>query len=197
MGRIRKALLTALIVGVGGFAVGATTFSAFSASTSNANNAFSAGTVVMTDNDGGSTALVSLSGARPGDSSSGCIKATYTGTLDSSVKLYAALTGTLAPYLTLKVTRGTQTTGTFPACGNFAADATDYNGNGAGVIYQGLLSAYPADYAGGILDPKTATPETWTTNEDHVYRFEVTLADNNATQGLTGGATFHWEARNL
>jgi hypothetical protein len=111
--------------------------------------------------------------------------------------LYATVSGALAPYLTLTVTRGTDSAPSFSSCANFTADATDYIGQGAGVVYQGSLSGYPTDYASGIVDPKPATPETWTTGEAHSYRFNISLDNNLAAQGLSATAAFTWEARNL
>ena len=64
------------------------------------------------------------------------------------------------------------------------------------MIYQGALSGFPATYAGGIVDPIPGSPETWTASEARVYRFAVTLADDNAAQGQSATASFSWEARN-
>lgn len=196
MSRPRKILRSLVVVGVTGAAVAAGTFAAFSASTTNASNAIAAGTVSLADNDAGS-AVVSLPAASPGQTSTGCVAVTYGGSLDAGVRLYAALAGTLAPYLTLTVTRGTDPSPSFSSCAGFTADATDYLGLGAGVLYDGLLSAFPATYAAGIVDPLPASPETWTTGEQHVYRFSVTLANDDQAQGRSQTASFTWEARNL
>ena len=172
---------------------GTGTFSAFSSSTSNSGNNFSAGTVTITDNDLDVAAL-SLSGAKPNDSDTSCLKVIYTGSLASNVRLYATVTGTLAPYLNVVVTRGTNTS-PFGDCTNFSADPTNYIGQGNGVVYSGLLSAFPSTWAAGVVDAPGAV-ESWATSEEHDYRFVVTLADNNAAQGLSSGATFTWEAQN-
>ena len=82
-------------------------------------------------------------------------------------------------------------------CTNFTADSTNYIGSGAGVIYAGLLSAYPTTYGAGIVDPTSGSPETWTTSEAHSYEFVISLNNNAAAQGLSSTATFTWEARNL
>ena len=195
--RLRKLLLSALIVGVTGLIAGAASWSAFSSTTSNPSNTFQAGSVSLSDNDGGN-ALLSLTNAMPGATTTGCIKVTYGGSLDSTVKLYATVSGDLAQYLTLKVTRGTDS-GTYPTC-NFTPDTRDYTGNGAGVIYNGNLSAYPTTYGAGITDPENSTggTETWTgsPNETHAYKLEVTLQNNSAAQGKSATASFTWEARN-
>ena len=191
----RKLLLTLLVLG-GLAAVGGTaTFSAFSSTTSNTGNSFAAGTVLITDNDLGS-AMLSLSNAQPGATDTSCILVTYSGSLASTVKLYGSISGALAPYLTLTITRGTDVDPVFDDCVNFQPDGTDYIGSGNGVVYQGALSAFPASYATGLVDPLAASPETWTTGEARIYRFAVTLADDNGAQGQSATASFNWEARN-
>jgi hypothetical protein len=161
------------------------TFSAFSSTTSNPGNTFSAGTVTIGDNDAGG-ALYSLTDQTPGATVTRCIKVTYTGTLDADVKLYTPSTiGSLGPFLNLTVTPGTQATPTFPSCTGFTPDA-------GGAIFTGTLAAFAAahpSYAAGLADSPGAGTE-WATDDAVVYRFEVTLADDNAANAFT------WEARN-
>jgi predicted ribosomally synthesized peptide with SipW-like signal peptide len=192
MRRLTRSLLVLALM-AGGIAYG--TYAAFSSVTSNSEDSFAAGTVAIGDNDAGA-AMVSLSNALPGDSTTGCIKVTYTGSLAATVRLYATVTGGLAPYLTLTVTRGTQTSPSFPSCTGFTADATNYIGAGAGVIYSGNLSAYPSTYATGVVDPTSGSPQTWVTNDAHAYKFDVTLQSNAAAQGQSSTANFIWEAQN-
>ena len=191
----RRLLLSALVL-AGLVAVsGAATYSAFSSQTSNTGNSFAAGTVLITDNDLG-TAMLALSNAKPGDNDTSCILLTYSGTLDSTVRLYGTVAGGLAPYLTLTVTRGTDSAPSFDSCASFSADPTDYIGAGAGVIYQAALSAFPATYATGLVDPTSGSPESWTASEVHSYRFVVTLVNDNNAQGQNATAAFTWEAQN-
>lgn len=182
---------------LGGLAAvsGAATYSAFSSQTSNTGNSFAAGTVLIADNDVDS-AMLSLSNAQPGDSDTSCILVTYSGSLSSTVKLYGSIAGALAPYLTLTITRGDDPTPVFDDCNGFAADSTDYIGSGQGVIYQGALSAFPGSYAAGLVDPVTGSPETWTATESRVYRFVVSVANDNSAQGQSATASFTWEAQN-
>jgi predicted ribosomally synthesized peptide with SipW-like signal peptide len=193
--RRHQLLLTALILV--GIAVVTTvaTYSAFSSTTSTSGNTFAAGTVLIGDNDLGS-AMLALPNAKPGDSDTSCITLTYTGTLDSSVRLYATVSGGLAPYLNVTVTRGTDANPTFDSCTTFNPDSTDYIGSGNGVVYQGTLSGFPTSYAAGLVDPTSGSPETWQTDEVHVYRFVISLANDNGAQGQTATAGFTWEARN-
>jgi hypothetical protein len=173
----------------------ASTFSSFSAVTGNAANTGTAGSVSIGDNDSG-TALLTMTGLKPGDTDTGCITVTSTGTLASLVKLYGTTTGSgLDAYLSLVVTRGSGAGG-FDDCTGFTADAANYIGQGAGVLYSGTLTAFPDSYAAGVQDPRSSVPEVWTTGESHTYRFALTLADTDAAQGLGYTQTFTWETRN-
>jgi len=162
----RRLLLSLLVMGTFGAIAGVGAYSSFTSTTSNTGNSFAAGSVVLGDNDS-NTAMLSLTNAKPGVSDTSCIKVTYTGSLSSTVRLYGTLSGTLASYLTLTVTRGTDSSPSFDSCTNFTADATNYNGNGAGVIYTGNLSAFPSSYAAGIVDPTSGSPATWTNGNAH------------------------------
>lgn len=190
--KVAIALVLMAFIGAG---AGVGTWSAFSATTDNTGNSFEAGTVIISDNDSG-TAMLALVNAKPGDTDQSCINVTYTGTLASSVRLFGTTGGNgLDQYLDLVVTRGSGAAG-FDNCTGFTADAANYIGAGAGVIYNGTLQGFADTYAAGIVDPTSGTPEVWTTGESHTYRFAVTLQDNNAAQGLNATQSFTWEARN-
>jgi hypothetical protein len=155
---------------------------------------YGSGSVVIADNDS-DTAMLSLSNAQPGASSTGCIQATYTGSLPATVRLYATSSGTgLDQYLDLTVTRGTISSGAFASCTNFSADATNYLGAGNGVIYTGTLQGFPSDYAAGLVEPTAGAPESWTNPETHAYKLVVTLQNNTGAQGKTATTTFTWQA---
>jgi hypothetical protein len=145
----RRALVVMLLAGLA--AVGMrVTVAAFSGTTANAGNSYAAGTVNLTDNDTG--AMLSLSSAVAGATDTSCVRLTYNGSLDANVRHYATVAGTLAPYLSLKVTRGRNSSG-FDNCTGFTEDTDDHIGAGPGVIYDGKLSSYPTSWAGGIVDP--------------------------------------------
>jgi hypothetical protein len=158
--------------------------------------------VCLVDNDV-DTAMFTMSNMVPGSTEAGCIKVTYSGTLNSTVKLYGTTTGSgLDQFLNLRVTRGAfvPTEPAFDSCANFVSDDSDHLGAGAGVIYNGTLQAWGDDFASGLLDPSDclAPPcaaEAWTDSESHVYRFEITLQDDNSAQGRIATQTFTWEAR--
>jgi predicted ribosomally synthesized peptide with SipW-like signal peptide len=177
-------LVSALVIGL--VASGAT-FSAFNAQTTSTANTFNTGTVSIADNDGGSV-MFALSGMRPANPVNRCIQVTYTGTLGAAVKLYGTTTaGTgLESYLNLTVTRGTVSSGAFPSCTSFTADAS------GAVLYSGLMSAFPASLAApAIADPNTS----WATGEVHAYQFTVDVVDDNNAQNKNATETFTWDAR--
>ena len=173
-----KIALTATVL-AGLTAAGQGTFAAFSATTENTGNTFTAGTVALTDNDA-NAAMFTMTGARPGAPKESCIQVSYDGTLPASLKLYGAPSGD-AQYVSIKVERGTQTTPAFPSCTGFTPTATLYN--------TALLSAYPTTYDLGLTDTALAP------GDKRVYRFTADIVDNNAAQGKTAGAAFTWEAR--
>lgn len=182
MNRYRKIAISAVVTGLTAIVAGTGTYAAFSGTTSNTGNGFSAGTVAISDNDAGG-ALLTLTNATAGDSTNGCIEITYTGSLNAEVRIYGAVAGTLGPYLDLTVERGTQGSPSFPSCAGFSSAAT---------VYSGTLAAFPSTWGGGIADGLT-----WVTNDARVYRFTVTLSNDPAAQGKSATADFTWEARNL
>ncbi len=188
-------LVTALTLALVVSLVGGVTYAGFTASTANSGNSFSSATVAIEDNDEG-VRMLSLSDALPGDMDTSCISLTYTGSLASTVRLYAAVSGALAPYLTLTVMRGTDPDPVFGSCATFSPDETDYTGGGPGVVFAGLLSEFPGTYSSGIVDATAGSPESWTTSESHAYKFVVSLNNDTAARGLSSTVSFTWEARN-
>ncbi len=179
-------------------AAGGATYAAYTATTTNGGNNIEAGSVKLSDNGDG-TSLMSMAAGVPGDTTSACIKVTYDGSLPASVRLYGTTTGSgLDPYVDLKITRGayTPTEPAFKSCTNFQPDAANYIGAGNGVIYNGTLQAFPDDYASGLVDPLAGSPESWTSGEVHVYRFETVLQSDFAAQNKNATQAFLWEARN-
>jgi predicted ribosomally synthesized peptide with SipW-like signal peptide len=190
MGIPRRVLLSLLVVGLlGGVAV-VGTLSAFSSTTTNADNSFAAGTVTLADNDSGGV-LYSVSNQKPGVDTVKCIKLTYTGSLGADVKLYTPSTvNAAAQYINLTIEKGTSDTAVFPNCGTFTSEST---------IYSGTLANFAStrnSYANGILAfPGAQT--AWAQNDTLVYRFTLSIQDDNAAQGASSGLhTFTWEARN-
>ncbi len=190
-GTQRKVVRTLLVLGLLAILVAAAVRAAFSSTTSNPNNSFTAGTVTIGDNDA-DTALYSVSARKPGDFVERCIRVSFSGSLPSTVRLYrSAFTGStgLASYLDVAITKGT---GTQADCGDFSAGA-----NPAGGVYAGTLNAMATTYAAGIALTNAAGGATWSQNDGVTYRIRVTVQDNNAGQGLTTGThSYIWEAQN-
>jgi len=190
-----KVLLTALCVGALGSLAAMGVFGAFSATTTNAGNTITAGTVTIADNDAGA-AMYSIANAKPGESVSKCIKVTYTGSVDADVHIYTTSTiGSLGQYVDLTITPGTQATSTFPSCTGFTPDS-------GGALYTGTLQNFgtaKGSYANGVVDNPGASATKWVANDAVVYQVTATLQSSapDVAQGLTTGAhTFTWEARN-
>jgi hypothetical protein len=190
-----KVLLTALCVGALGSLAAMGVFGAFSATTTNAGNTITAGTVAIADNDAGA-AMYSIANAKPGESVSKCIKVTYTGSIDADVHIYTTSTiGSLGQYVDLTITPGTQATSTFPSCTGFTPDS-------GGALYTGTLQNFgtaKGSYANGLVDNPGTSATKWVGNDSVVYQVTATLQSSapDVAQGLTTGAhTFTWEARN-
>jgi predicted ribosomally synthesized peptide with SipW-like signal peptide len=193
----QRLLLTLLVIGLVGAVTGIGTFSAFSSTTSNDGNNFTAGTVNLSDNDSG-TYLYNVSTAKPGDSATNCITVTYSGNLASNVKLYTTSTiGALGSHLTLTITQGTGTVafGGSPPCQGFTPDVSGSQ------IYNGTLSNFASTYTGfgnGLSLTNASASTSWAQNDARVYKFVITLPSSDTTGGglSTGTHSFTWEAQN-
>jgi len=188
-----KVTLSLLVIGVLGSLSAVGVYGLFTGKTQNTGNELTSGTVSFTDNDSGA-ALYNVTGLRPGDVTTKCIKGTYSGSLPATVHIYGPnAPGPLAPYIDLVITPGTQTASAFPSCTGFTPDA-------AGAIYSGTLQSFEQtrnSYAAGIATAP-AGQSSWSTNSSVVYRFQATLqaATPDTTQGWTSGVhSFVWEAR--
>ncbi|MDX6228197.1 MAG: hypothetical protein QOI76_1587 [Frankiales bacterium] len=169
-------------------------YAAFSGTTSNPGNSWTAGTVKLTDAANGS-AMLSATGLKPGSTGTACIELTYGGSLAAATKLYVAsgdLTTTtpsnLAQYLTLKVDEGV---GSAANCSDFVATVNDYNPTGSTAQTLATFASGTTNFANGVGAWMPAANGA-TKN----YRFTWTVQDNNAAQGLNATVTFTWEAQN-
>ena len=180
------AAVVAGLLGSGAF-VWQGTNAAFTSTTSNGANNWTAGAVTIGDDDSG-TALFNVSGLVPGNSGSKCIKVTYSGNVTSSVKLYvSASSGTLAPYIDLTIEQGSGggNVGDFSSCGSFSG-STIYTGT-----LSNMASTKTAFGSGvGSWSPTAAT-------QFSVYKFTYTLnaSTPDAMQSATCSATFQWESQ--
>jgi hypothetical protein len=187
-------LMTLVVVGLAGSVIASAVFSAFSNSTDNTGNVISAGTVAISDNDVDAV-MYNVTNQTPGTVTSKCIKVSYTGSLNSAVKLYTPSTlDATSNYINLKVTSGTQTPVSFPGCTNFTPDT-------AGVLYDGDLKAFGtahSSWTNGLALKNQSDATTWVTSDAVVYKIEVNVVDTPLAQGATSGThAFTWEAQNL
>lgn len=193
LGTRAKVALSALVLGALGGLSALGVYGLFTATTQNAGNEITSGTVAFGDNDSGA-ALYSVSDVRPGESVTRCIKTTYTGSLPAAVRLFSPSSpGPLAQYVELTITPGTQASPSFPSCTGFAPDA-------GGAIYTGTLQSFEqtrGTYAAGVAT-SPAGKSSWSSGDSVVYRFVATLQSTapDSSQGWSTGAhSFTWEAR--
>ncbi len=82
-----KIAISTMLVGLLGSLAALGIFGEFSATTQNAGNELTSGTVAISNNSAGQ-AMFNVAGATPGDSWTRCIKVTYTGGLPADVHAY-------------------------------------------------------------------------------------------------------------
>lgn len=188
-GRGRAGAVVAIVAAVVGMLAASaivwqTSQAAFTGSTQNTTNSWTAGTVSLTDDDAG-VAMFSLTGLVPGATATRCITVTYGGSATAAVRLFVpASSGALRGDLDLVIQEGTG--GSFASCTGFTSSSTLYTGT--------LLTAATnnAAYGSGwsLWQPTGAA-------QSRTYRFTYTLnaATADAQQGASATATFQWEAR--
>lgn len=199
MSKKTKILMTVLVVGLTGAVAGFGVFAAFSDTTSNTGNTFQAGSVDIGDNDGGSTALFNgtLHGnTKPGDYER-CIKVTYNGTLDATVKLYtSAITGTGSdlPVVVSKAAPTVAKPGAEANCSDFdAAAATDIYPSSGTATLADFRTAHSSWANGLTVNPGSATK--WVQNNAVVFRFRISVPDS-AQGKAVNSFDLTWEAQN-
>lgn len=187
----RRALTVLMTIGVVGAVAGWGAYSAFTATTANTGNAITAGTVAISQH-AGATTLYSATNQGPGGSIVKCVRVSYTGSLASSVRLYASSGITNGSAFNLKVERGSGLSSPDASmnCTGFTASST---------AYDAALGSFATTYATG-LDGKAAGA-AWNQNDSVDYRFTITVVDdataNAHTSALASGShSFTWEARN-
>ena len=166
---LSKILLSLAAISVLAVAAVGGTFANFTASpTAIASNAFASGTLSMTRS--GSGAIFNASAMKIGDSATGTITITNTGTLAGVYSLSGSTTGSapLASQLNLKVYKDV---------------------DGVSPLYDGSLSGVSSAALG-----------TFAAGDAHTFYFHVTFpttgtdAGDNVLQGLAASTTFTWSA---
>lgn len=179
------------------FLVLQTTSATFTDSTSSPGESWTAGTVVLDDNDGG-TALFSVDGLVPGDTGSKCIEVTYSGSADpSAVKLYvSALADTDGAGGDTAVASGQLSDDLDLTVDLYAAGESCATGTPTTNVFSGTLNTFGTantDYSSGVgtWDPTASSDLT------RAYNFTWTLGTDTAddAQGDGSTATFTWETQ--
>jgi hypothetical protein len=171
-----------------GLVVWQSSYSAFSSTTVNPSNSFGSGSVVLADDDSG-TSMFTATLLKPADTGTKCIVVTSTGTLASTVELYAtsySTTNALSTYLDMVIDEGT--VGNFSSCGSFAAVTN---------IFTGTLATFGTTKTTFATGVGTWAP-AGTGSPTKVYRIKYTLnaATPNTSQSGTAALGFTWEAQN-
>jgi hypothetical protein len=159
-------------------AVGHATYAAYVATTANNGSSYAAGSVVVTDNDGGTT--YSFPSLAFGQTKTWCTTVTYGGSLTADVRTLATAGGTIPGSISVSVDVGS---GGDAACTGFTLTSNLYTGTLAG-----LAAAAPtwATGLGGFTGANSGDART--------YRFKASLNDPAAPDGSTATATITWEA---
>ena len=190
MNTTRKALLSALVVGVLGSVVALGAFSAFSSTDVQPGNTFTAGTVAIEDNDSDG-ALYQLTNQKPGTTTNRCIQVTYTGL--AGLHRQAVLLGG-------RRRRAVRQPDGHPrhAGRRRRSRAAPGSPRAARPCTTARSRTSPArtSFANGLpVDGPNAA--AWATGEDVVYQFSTSVQDDNNAQGATSGThSFTWEAQN-
>lgn len=176
-----------------GAVVSTASYSAFSATTVNPTSNWSAGSVALTDDDN-NTALFNATGLKPGSTGANCITVTSTGTLASTVKLYATnpqTTNALASNIAVTIEQGTG--GGFGSCTGFTPAAT----NGTITPANSTLASFGSSATNFATGLGTWAP-TGSGSESRVYRVSYTVSSTapNSVQGGTASLGLTWEAQN-
>jgi len=176
-GRSSRFWILAIIIGVAiivaGVLIYQASMAAFTAQTQTTANSFSAGEIDIT-NDSETTAGFNLTDLQPGDSGTDEILVSYTGSLNSDVRLFAessAVEQTLADNIQLTITTE----------------------GGAGSPWTGTLAQFQAltDFSMGILALEMTEGGD---SQSYTVAFEVL---DGAEMGATADVSFVWEAQSI
>ena len=203
---LRTVLAAAVPVGVvlSAAVVWQSTSAAFTASTSNPDNEWRAGSVVLADSDDDSALFTTTNdGAlKPNSTRSRCIRVDYTGSLPADISFYVTPATTVAtsldPYLVMSVEVGEdvddQTTVKPDCTAGFTPRSTRewvYNSLGANSAGTMADLKLHKDSGSGLPVPRLVQPNTYLT-----FRITYVVADDNNAQNGQSTAVFVWEARN-
>jgi len=174
-----------------GLIVSQASHAAFSATTSGDDNAWSMGSVALSD-DTAQQAIFSAENLKPGSADRNCVAVTSSGTLPSEVRLYAtdvAQTADLASHVTLQIRQGTG--GGYGTCDGFAPAAS------SPVLFDGSLADFvttSTSYGTGVgtWQPSGAGEETVV----YEISYAIDVDAPASVMGASASLGFTWEAQN-
>ncbi|MFZ7087992.1 hypothetical protein [Curtobacterium sp. RRHDQ10] len=169
-----------------GIIVSTASYAAFTSTTENDGNSWTAGSIALADDDQG-TAMFDASDLQPGSAGERCITVTSAGSLTNTVRLYtqnATTTAALADHLAVTVDHGTG--GGFADCTGFVEDGTAFTGSLSDLTEQAT------DHASGIGQ--------WTVpagGDERTYRIRYALSEDapNTAQGGSAAVDLVWEGQ--
>jgi hypothetical protein len=192
LGKVATIAVIPLSLIAAGALVSTASYSAFSATTSNPSNNWTAGSVGLSNSSPNSAAF-DASNLKPGSTGTTCVAVTSIGTLPSAVKLYAtdaSQTQGIGDWVNLTVTQGTG--GGNGSCNGFSPIASGAS------VYDNSLTSFvngATDYRSGAGSWSPAggdSPETRT--------FQITYSVSpdapSSIMGATANVNFTWEAQN-
>lgn len=186
LARLAAVVLAVLLVG---WLVVEQSRSAFTDTTDNTGNLLTTGTVVLSDDDGG-TALFNAANLVPGQSRANCIEVSYEGSLPAgeAIKLYGSYADgdhSLAQYLNLNIEVGEAGSD----CDSFSAETTRT------VTTLAVFTGAPGGWENGYVTGWTPQAATSEAPEMRPFRITLTVRDDNAAQGKSARPAFTWEVR--
>ncbi len=162
----------------------------FTASNTNTGDAWQTGQMVLTDDIASDSFIFSATDESipPGYSLTRCVQVTYSGTWTgltngAVVKTHGTWSGSLAPYITLTVDRGTG--GTSSSCSGFTAEGSP--------VWKGKLSELTTNFNdyehgfGGWIPVSGALTKT--------YRLSILLDYSSSIEKLSATGRLTWEVR--
>lgn len=182
----RKVLLSVLLLLCLTSAGALGTWAAFSATTTNPGNSFDSGTVIISDNDSGS-AMFAVTGVVPGSTGNTCMKVSYTGSLEATIKVYAGnVSNTFSDDFTITIDKSDAGSDDFQDCTGFAG------GNVTNLVTDSTVGNLPTNYAGGYtLDAAATNPTHWYIR----VTYELDAGAGNGDQGKSAEFDIVFEAR--
>jgi hypothetical protein len=166
---------------------------AFTASTANSGNTLASGSVAITNERTGSVVFTGVGSLIPGNTATTCVKVTYSGTVSTSVKLYASAYSDTGLGDDLRLTLEEGDGGTYASCTGFTRTSYLVNDQSFDAVFNASGTASRRTYATGLGG--SWTPAANPTVKTYRFTYALSPATPNSAQGTNVAVTFTWEAR--